>query len=75
MSDLKDINGAEELLLVSALRLERANLVELRAIAERGLARGNERYLKPAARWEVELATLDGLLEKLPDWFRQVVSA
>jgi len=75
MSDLKDINDAEELVLVSALRLERDRLVELRAITECGLARGDERHMKSAARWEAKLATLDGLLAKLPDWFRQVVSA
>ncbi len=68
-----DITGDEELVLASALRLRMNELSALRAAAERGVARGEDFFLPSAARHEASLAVMDGLLAKLPSWYRAVV--
>lgn len=75
MSALQDTNYAEEHLLVSALQREFEHCVTMRGRVERHLASGDERFVKPAAMYEVQLATIDSLLAKLPTWFRQAVAS
>jgi hypothetical protein len=71
------LTDAEELVLASALRLEHGNRSKLRADAERQLASGDRGidWAYAACAYEKRLATLDGLIGKLPTWVARAVAS
>jgi hypothetical protein len=66
-----ELDGAEVGVIASALHRERDQVSKVRAISERHLADAEDdgiNWASFACMHEKDLATLDGLVRKLPSW-------